>query len=173
MKKDVLSQIASVLLALAVAVAPPANPAPSGPTGAQVWTAEPTATTDVQRTIPRRELAHAMKWQTRDRRLVIATSVSGIVFAASTIAATVLGIEIRKSIDRCSDAPYTQCEAARDRVLQLKTPAIAVASVAGASFVALLVSGIMLAVHRSRRPEIARHGAPRFALSPSGMRLRF
>lgn len=168
-----LEQIIAGLLTFAVAAAPTVETAHPGPTGAQVWTPEPTATVDVQRTAPRRELAAGMKWQRRDRRLVITAGVSGVVLAASAIAATVLGVEIRKSIDRCSYSMYTQCEETRDRVLRLKTPAIAVAGIVGASFVALLVSGIMLAVHRSRRPEIARHGASRFALSPSGMRLRF
>ncbi|HET6583765.1 MAG TPA: hypothetical protein VFG69_09960 [Nannocystaceae bacterium] len=172
---NVLTPIAGALVAIAVAVAPPGGAARPGPSAAQAWTPEPTATTSdaVMETPPRRALADGSTWQRRDRRLVIAAGVSGAVFGASAIAATVLGLEIRKSLDRCTTTMHSHCEETRDRVLRLKTPAIAVAGIVGASFVALLVSGIMLAVHRSRRPEIAGIGASRLVLSPSGLRLRF
>jgi len=136
------------------------------------WTPEtPPVTTESTRPAPRPSARTS--WERRDRRLVVATAVTGIMLGASAIAGTALGIEIRKSVDRCSRATYTECDETRDRVQQLLPPSYAMVAIIGASLVGVLVSGIMLGVHRSRRPELARTSGPRVAWSSSGLRLSF
>jgi hypothetical protein len=167
-----------------VAVAPPSGTTALTPTPTELaaiegephgaWTPEPTD--EVQSVpppvLPTRRLPPS--WRVRDRRLVIASATMGFAFGASAIAGIALGVELRKSVDGCTRATYTHCEAAKDRVQRLLPPSYAVAAIAGVSLVGLIVSGVMLGVHRSRRPEIAQHGGgPRFAMSSQGVRVRF
>jgi hypothetical protein len=174
----------ALVIAAAVAAAPPTGAAtepPPAPTidaageaaaSASAWTSESAATTGQEAPALDRARRRA-SWEMRNRRLVIATAVTGAVFAASAIAATVLGVEIRKSIDRCSYDTYTDCPETETRVNKLLPPTYAVAAILGASFVGVLVSGIMLGVHRKRRPDLALGARARIVAAPSGLRIRF
>lgn len=176
----------SLVIATVMAVAPPppatapAAPAPAvtldakteAATSAAAW--RPEADTGRGEAPPALDRARRRAtWEIRDRRLVIATAVTGVLFGASAIAGTALGIEIRKSADQCSATTYTACPATETRVKQLLPPTYAVAAILGASFVGVLVSSIMLGVHRKRRPDVAQVTRARLVASPSGLRVRF
>ncbi len=176
-----MSSFAALVIAAAMAIAPPVAPASPAPridaaqeaaASAAAWTPEGDTGNGEQPPALRRARGRA-SWVARDRRLVIATAVTGVVFGASAIAGAALGVEIRKSVDQCSATTYTECPATEERVTKLLPPTYAVAAVLGASLVGVLVSGIMLGVHRKRRPELAHSSRVRVAASPSGLRVRF
>jgi hypothetical protein len=163
-------KLVTLLLAASLSTPPPAPAAHAA--AAPAWVPESTLEGGDDR--PTRPPSRPRGgWQRRHRALVIATGTTGALVVASAIAGAALGIEIRKAVDRCSYATYTQCEATRARVKQLMPPTYAVAAILGASLVGVIVSGIMLGVHRRRRPDFARANGPRLALDPGGMRLHF
>jgi hypothetical protein len=157
-----------VILALVCATPPSSDP----------WISETTVDPPAE---PRRETRARRRARTResgdelvdDRGLIIATSVSGAIWAGSTIGALVLAFEIRDALGFCTRETYLQCEDATERMKRITPPTVALVFVSGAALTGMLVPAIVLGVRRHRRSETALSSRARLTWGATGLRIRF
>ncbi len=122
------------------------------------------------------------RWVEQDGRLVVATAVTGSLWAIGVAATAGMAVTIGKKTNACTDdiasGAYdsaANCSARNASAVQrLSIGTYVVGSMTGALAVGFLVSGILLGVHRSNRPEWAvARGRARLAVTRSGLRLKF
>jgi len=133
----------------------------------------------------RRFLSRAeSQWAEQDGRLVTATAITGVFWGIGVAATIAMAVSIGKKADACVDqlsnggalgGSGDDCSAEAGRsARRLAVGTYVVGSMTGVLGVSFLVSGILLGVHRSNRPEWAvARGKARLAVTHSGLRLRF
>jgi hypothetical protein len=133
----------------------------------------------------RRFLSRAeSRWEDQDGRLVTATAVTGVFWGIGVAATIGMAVSIDNKTDACLDqlsnggalgGSGDSCSAEASRsAKRLAVGTYVVGTMTGVLAVSFLVSGIMLGVHRSNRPEWAvAQGKVRLAVTRSGLRLRF
>jgi len=122
------------------------------------------------------------RWADQDNRLVAATAATGALWAVGVAVTVGMAVGIERKVDACADEvssdPFSNAdscsEVAGRSTRRLAVGTYVVGSITGVLAVGFLVSGILLGVHRSNRPQWAvAGGRARLAISRGGLRLRF